>query len=81
VDEVSDDLAAALARHSRRLLRMDAHAVAALKTLLAEHFAAPPAYEKAAAARLLELMARPDTNKRIRRFLAGHAPWPDEGGS
>lgn len=79
VDEVSDDLEAALARHARRLGRMDPHAVAAFKALLADHFPTPAAYEEAAAARLRELMARPETEARIRRFLSGHAPWPDEG--
>jgi enoyl-CoA hydratase/carnithine racemase len=80
-DEVSDDLEAALSRHCRRLLRMDPTAVAALKALVAEHFPAPPAYEDAAAARLLALMALPATRERIRRFLAGDTPWPDEDAS
>ena len=79
VDEVSDDLEAALERHARRLARMDAHAVATFKTLLADQFPMSPAYEEAAAARLGELLARPETQARIRRFLSGHAPWPDEG--
>jgi 3-carboxymethyl-3-hydroxy-acyl-[acp] dehydratase len=79
VDEVSDDLEAALARQARRLLRMDPHAVATFKGLLADHFTAPAAYEEQAAARLQELLARPETRSRIRRFLSGHAPWPDEG--
>jgi enoyl-CoA hydratase/carnithine racemase len=78
VDEVSDDLQAALARHARRLVRMDAHAVATFKALLADHFPMPAAYEEEAAARLGELLARPETRARIRRFLSGHAPWPDE---
>lgn len=79
VDEVSDDLEAALARHARRLARMDPHAVATFKALLADHFPMPPAYEEQAAARLGELLARPEAQARIRRFLSGHAPWPDEG--
>lgn len=79
VDELSDDLPASLLRHARRLSRMDPHAVAAMKALLADHFAAPPAYEEAAAARLLALMSRPESQARVRRFLSGHAPWPDEG--
>jgi enoyl-CoA hydratase/carnithine racemase len=79
VDEVSDDLEGALLRHARRLARMDPHAVATFKALLADHFPMPPAYEEQAAARLGELLARPETQARIRRFLSGHAPWPDEG--
>jgi enoyl-CoA hydratase/carnithine racemase len=78
VDEVCDELEGALLRHARRLARMDPQAVAAFKALLADHFPLPPAYEEAAAARLGELLARPETQARIRRFLAGHAPWPDE---
>jgi enoyl-CoA hydratase/carnithine racemase len=79
VDELCDDLEAALVRHARRLARMDPHAVASFKALLADHFPVPSAYEEAAAARLSELLARPETQARIRRFLAGQAPWPDEG--
>ena len=78
-DELSDDLEAALARHARRLVRMDPHAVATFKALLADQFPVPATYEDAAADRLRELLARPDTRDRIRRFLAGQAPWPDEG--
>jgi enoyl-CoA hydratase/carnithine racemase len=78
VDEVCDELEPALLRHARRLARMDPEAVAAFKALLADHFPMPPAYEEAAAGRLGELLARPETQARIRRFLAGHAPWPDE---
>ena len=79
VDEVGTDLEAALARHARRLARMDPHAVATFKALLADHFPMPPAYEEQAAARLRELLARPETRARIQRFLSGQAPWPDEG--
>ena len=78
VDEVSDDLEGALQRHARRLARMDPHAVATIKALLADHFPMPAAYEEQAAARLGELLERPETQARIRRFLSGHAPWPDE---
>jgi enoyl-CoA hydratase/carnithine racemase len=79
VDEVSENPEAALARHARRFARMDPHAVATFKALLADHFPISPAYEEEAAARLRELLARPETQDRIRRFLAGQAPWPDEG--
>ena len=79
VDDVSGDPEAALARHARRLARMDPHAVATFKALLADHFPIPPAYEEEAAARLRELLDRPETQTRIRRFLSGQAPWPDEG--
>jgi len=78
VDELTDDLAASLQRHARRLSRMDPLAVAIMKRLVADHFAAPPGYEEDAAAKLLALMAREETRARIRRFLAGEAPWPEE---
>jgi enoyl-CoA hydratase/carnithine racemase len=78
VDEIADDLGAALLRHARRFARMDPQAVATLKALAADHFGAPPGYEVGAAAKLVALMARDETRTRIRRFLAGEAPWPDE---
>ena len=81
VDELTDDLAASLRRQARRLSRMDPQAVATIKALAADHFATPPGYEEEAAARLLELMAREETRARIRRFLAGDTPWPDEDAS
>jgi len=77
-DELTGDLRASLRRHARRLSRMDPRAVATIKALAAGHFATPPGYEEEAAARLLELMAREETRARIRRFLAGEPPWPEE---
>lgn len=79
VDEVTADLPGALQRHGRRLARMDAAALARLKALVAEHFAAPPGYEDPAAQALVELLERGEGRGRVRRFLAGEAPWPDEG--
>lgn len=81
VDEVSDDLEGALARYRGRFLRMEPGAVAALKALVADHFKTPPGYEEAAAARLVELMELPASRERIRRFVAGETPWPDEDAS
>jgi enoyl-CoA hydratase/carnithine racemase len=78
VDEVGDDLEAILGRQARRLARMDPQAVGTFKTLVADHFSPPPAYEEEAADRLRELLSRPQTRGRIRRFLAGQTPWPDE---
>ncbi len=79
-DEVADDLETALARHAARFARMDRRAVAAVKALAATHFAAPPGYADAAAARFADLVASPGTRARLARFAAGDAPW-EEGGA
>lgn len=78
VDELCDDLEATLPRHVRRLSRMDAHAVARMKALVADRFPTPAGYEEEAAAALLDLMAREETQGRIRRFVAGGTPWPED---
>ena len=75
VDELVDDLEAALAAHARRLVLADADAVAAVKALVAEHWLAPAGYADAAAARFDRLLHAEATQARLRRFLAGHAPW------
>jgi hypothetical protein len=75
VDELSDDLAATLERRARRFAKMDRRSLAAVKTLVAEHFAAPPGYERAARARQSKLLRSPGTKARLERFLAGDAPW------
>jgi enoyl-CoA hydratase/carnithine racemase len=81
VDEVTEDLEAALLRHARRLSRMDPQALALVKGLVAGSYPTPAGYEEPAAAALLDQMRRPETQERIRRFLAGDTPWPEEGGS
>jgi enoyl-CoA hydratase/carnithine racemase len=76
VDELSDELPAAFARHERRLVRMDKAALASLKALVGRHFGTPAGYDEDAALVLIERMAHADTRDRIRRFLAGETPWP-----
>lgn len=79
VDEITDDLEAALANHARRFARMDPRATGAIKTLLWPHFGMPPAgYQASASSRFLELLASEETRTRLVRFANGEAPWPEE---
>jgi enoyl-CoA hydratase/carnithine racemase len=80
VDEVVDDLEAALAVHERRLLRMDPSAVRAIKQLTFDHFQHRPEYQAAAQARFLECFESPETRRRLTRFVEGLAPWTDGDG-
>jgi enoyl-CoA hydratase/carnithine racemase len=75
VDELVDDLEAAMAAHARRLVLADTGAVAAVKALVAEHWLAPAGYAEAAAARFDRLLHSEATQARLRRFIDGHAPW------
>jgi enoyl-CoA hydratase/carnithine racemase len=78
VDEITDDLEAAFARHARRFARMDSRAIMGIKQLVATHFAPPVGYTADAATRFYELLASPETRARVRRYVAGEAPWPEE---
>lgn len=78
VDEVVEDLPTAGARVCRRLARLDAQAVRALKELVATHFGTTEAYEAAAAQALCARLASPETRERLRRFEQGEAPWSDD---
>jgi len=77
VDELADDLEAALGRHAHRFQRMDPRALGAVKSIAAVHGATPAGYREHAAARFHQLVASPETRKRIQRFLAGETPWPE----
>jgi polyketide biosynthesis enoyl-CoA hydratase PksH len=77
VDEVADDLDAALRRHCRRFLRMGPEALATLKSLVARHYGAPPGYAAEAASRLGDLLGGEEARVRINQYLGGRAPWPD----
>jgi polyketide biosynthesis enoyl-CoA hydratase PksH len=77
VDEITDDLEATLAHYARRFARMDARALTGMKQLVTTHFAPPAGYMADAATRFYELMASPETRTRVRRFVAGEAPWPE----
>jgi enoyl-CoA hydratase/carnithine racemase len=80
VDELTDDLDAALERHARRLERMDRRALAHVKALVAEHHAPSAAYLADAADRFRCLLGSPETRARLARFAAGDPPWVDEDG-
>jgi enoyl-CoA hydratase/carnithine racemase len=77
VDEVADDPHAATAKCVRRLSCVDAHAIAAMKSLVADHFGAPAGYATSAAERFGALAAGSSARARIARFAAGETPWPD----
>jgi polyketide biosynthesis enoyl-CoA hydratase PksH len=77
-DEVDADAEAAAARVLRRLARQDPDAVAALKQLVARHFATSAEYEAAAADALRARWASAETRKRLQRYADGHAPWDEE---
>lgn len=78
VDEIAADGETAAARARRRLARQDPDAVAALKALVAGHFAAGAAYESAAADALRARWASGETRRRVRRYAEGDAPWDEE---
>jgi len=77
-DEVDPDAEAAAARVRRRLARQDPDAVAALKQLIARHFATSAEYEAAAAGALRARWASAETRKRLQRYADGGAPWDQE---
>jgi enoyl-CoA hydratase/carnithine racemase len=78
VDEIAEDLEAAIARHARRFARMDSRAIATVKRLAADHFAKPNGYQADASSSLLDLLASSETRSRLRRFAIGESPWSDE---
>ena len=78
VDEVTDAPDRTLARHVRRLERMDPRALASVKALVAEYHSTPAPYWTDAAAHFSRLLASPETRTRLARFAAGHTPWGDE---
>jgi enoyl-CoA hydratase/carnithine racemase len=79
VDELADDLEAALARYARRFDRLAPSALAEVKEMSMLHEAAPADYQARATAGFARLLASADTCSRIERFLAGETPWPDGG--
>jgi enoyl-CoA hydratase/carnithine racemase len=77
-DIVVDDLEAALDRCLRRLRRLDARSIAAVKRLAALHATESATYASAALQTFGELVDSPETQARLRRFAAGLAPWPED---
>jgi polyketide biosynthesis enoyl-CoA hydratase PksH len=79
VDELCDDLETVLARWAGRFGRMDRRSLAAVKALVAEHYATMPDYERDASLRQSALLLSTETVERVGRFLAGEAPWVEDG--
>ena len=78
IDMVVDDPEVALARCLRRLTRLDARSIAAVKMLATLHRAEHGAYESAALRTFGQLVESPETQARLRRFAQGLAPWPED---
>ena len=78
VDEITDDLEAALGRYASRFSRMDRRALAAIKSLSATLFETLPEYSANASSRFFELCRSQETQLRVTRFLSGETPWPEE---
>ncbi len=78
VDEIAEDLEAALDRYARRFTRMDSRAVGTLKKLVATHYEPLPHYKADAVRSFSYLLETRETRKRISRFYSGATPWDDE---
>ena len=83
IDMVVDDPEVALTRCLRRLTRLDARSIAAVKRLATLHAAGlhgagHGAYESAALRTFGQLVESPETQARLRRFAQGLAPWPED---
>lgn len=78
IDVVSDEPEAALARCLRRLTRLDARSIAAVKRLATLHDAGREVYESAALQTFGQLLESPETQARLRRFAAGLTPWLED---
>ena len=78
VDEVTQDLEDAVAKHQTRFSRMDPRAVERVKELVAKHFAQLDNYSFDATTTFAAFIASEGTRARIRRFESGEAPWPEE---
>ena len=79
VDEVTDDLDATLSRYLARCERLDARALAEVKSIASAFEADRIGYEATAGARFQRMWNSPETRQRIHRFNAGHSPWPEPG--
>jgi enoyl-CoA hydratase/carnithine racemase len=78
IDVVADEPEAALARCLRRLARLDARSIAAVKRLATLHRTDREAYESVALQTFGQLLESPETQARLCRFAAGLAPWPED---
>lgn len=73
VDEITEDVEKACARHMKRLLRMDRAAQSEIKQLTAAIHR--PGAEEDAARRFVDLYRSPNTQRRIALMAAGDPPW------
>ena len=78
VDDVVDDLQAALRTNAARFARMHPRAVAATKRLIARFHEAPPAYIGESGNAFRSLLVDPDTRARIARWRSGLSPWEED---
>jgi enoyl-CoA hydratase/carnithine racemase len=78
VDMVVDDPETVITQCLRRLARLDARSIAAVKKLAILLRAEPEAYASAALRTFEQLVESPETQARLRRFAAGLAPWPED---
>jgi enoyl-CoA hydratase/carnithine racemase len=76
VDEIAADLETAYASHAKRLLRMDARALADVKALAASFTAQGDTLE--AERRFAALLASPPTRARLARAAVGEPPWLED---
>ncbi len=76
VDELTDDLEAACARHARRMLRMDGAAQQEVKAIAAAM--GTPDADADALRRFADLYETSTTRTRIARLAAGEPPWLDD---
>ena len=78
VDEIVDDFEISLKRYIRRFSRMEPRALGIIKTLVADHFGAPPNYYQNATSHQYNLLSTQETRGRLTRFAMGGLPWVEE---
>ena len=81
VDEIAEDLEAALSRYARRFIRMDSRAIGTFKKLVATHYEPSPHYKADALKSFSNLLETKETRRRITRFYSGASPWDEEDAS
>ena len=79
VDELTDELETTLGRYLARCERLDANALAEVKSIASAFEADVIGYEATAGARFKRVWNSPEARARIARFNAGHSPWPEPG--
>ena len=77
VDDLTDDLETTLSRYLARCERLDANALAEVKSIASAFEVDSIGYQATAGARFQRVWNSPEARKRIARFNAGHPPWPE----